>query len=105
MALYAADLYRHAVARRGLPGFERTGKPLMSDRVEYYDIAVLSGDETIASELAIALHSPRAAWPRIAEIARKIDAPDCRIRVTDQSGHTVILVGVATARRYFEVGL
>ena len=40
---------------RGLPGFERTGKPPLRDRVEYYDIEVLSGDETIAFEMSIAL--------------------------------------------------
>jgi hypothetical protein len=71
--------------------------------VESYDFEVLKGDETIAAERPVLLRSPRAAWPRIAELAKKAAAPGCRIRVTNHSGETVILVGAASARRYFEV--
>jgi hypothetical protein len=73
--------------------------------MERYDIEVLNGDKTIAAERSVALHSSKAAWPRIAKLAKTIDAPRCRIRVVDQSGETIILLGVATARRYPDIGL
>jgi hypothetical protein len=71
--------------------------------MERYDFEVLKDNETIAAERSVLLRSPRAAWPRIAELAKKAAGPGCRIRVTNHSGETVILVGAASARRYFEV--
>lgn len=46
--------------------------------------------------------SPSAALagPKIAKLARSINLPGCRIRVREQSGATIILVGVAVAMRY-----
>jgi hypothetical protein len=70
--------------------------------MERYDFEVLKDNETIAAERSVLLRSPRAAWPRIAELAKKAAGPGCRIRVTNP-GETVILVGAASARRYFEV--
>jgi hypothetical protein len=68
------------------------------DRLE-----VLSGDDTIATVQSI-IDDPKALWPRIVELA-KAHAHGCRIRVTDQSGAMVALVGVATALRFGSVAL
>jgi hypothetical protein len=65
-----------------------------------YHFEVLSGDQIVAAERSVALPSPRAAWPWIARIARKAHPPTHRIRVTNQSGETMFLVGIALARRY-----
>lgn len=69
--------------------------------MEPYDFEVLKGDETIVANRAVWLRGARAAWPRIAELAKAAADPECRIRVVDRSGEIVILVGVASARRYF----
>lgn len=66
--------------------------------MERYDFTVLKGDETIAAARAVALEDPRAAWPRVAELAKNFDEPGCRIRVTNAAGEVVVLVGVAAAR-------
>ena len=62
------------------------------------DFEVLSGDDTVATVQSI-IDDPKALWPRIVELA-KTHAQGCRIRVTDQSGAMVALVGVATALRF-----
>ena len=64
-----------------------------------HDFEVLSGDGTIAAVQSIIIVDPKALWPRIVELA-KAHALGCRIRVTDQSGAMVALVGVATALRF-----
>ena len=69
--------------------------------MDSYDFEVLRGDEIVGTKRSIGFHDSRAAWPWIADLARGVDEPGCRIRVTDQYGRIVILVGVATARRYF----
>ena len=63
-----------------------------------HDFEVLSGDDTIAA-VQSTIDDPKAFWPRIVELA-KAHAQGCRIRVTDQSGAMVALVGVATALRF-----
>jgi hypothetical protein len=68
-------------------------------RVEFYDFEVLCGDEIIAAERAVPLHSPRAAWPRIFKLARSVNSPACRIRVKER-GETIILVGASAALAY-----
>lgn len=67
--------------------------------MEHYDFAVLKGDQTIAATRSIAVHGPRAAWSRVVELAKSVDQPGCRIRVTDEAGDVVILVGIDIARR------
>ena len=57
----------------------------------YYNFVVLNGDEVIATMRCLALRSSKAAWPLIARLARNVDAPGCRIRVTDQLGRTQVL--------------
>ena len=67
--------------------------------MKLYDFEVLNGDEVIAAARAISLPSPAAAWPRIAQLAKTIDRPGCRIRVTDEDGAMVIMTGVASVMR------
>jgi hypothetical protein len=58
---------------------------------------VLEGHVVIATA-PFFIETPDALWKKITELAN-FHAQGCRIRVTDQSGATVILVGVATALR------
>jgi hypothetical protein len=46
-----------------------------------------------------------AAWPKIGQLARTVSEPGCKIRVKDEAGGIVILVGVASARRYADAGI
>jgi len=66
--------------------------------LETYDFEVLNDDDDTIAMIRSVIQDSKELWPRIAELA-KIYAPGCRIRVTDQSGEMVILVGVTTARR------
>lgn len=68
--------------------------------MQLYDFEVLRGEEVVEAEISIPLHSTRAAWPRIVKIAKRMNEPGCRIRVREQFGQTIILVGVAAALRY-----
>ena len=68
--------------------------------MELYDFEVLRGEDVIASERAVPLYSPQAAWPKIIRLAKSIKLPRYRIRVKEQAGQTIILVGVAVALRY-----
>ena len=64
-----------------------------------YDFEVLSDGAVIAARRSLALPDIRAAWREIAELARRYDAPGCKIRVKDDAGGIVILTGVAAVRR------
>ena len=63
-----------------------------------YDFEVRQGEKTIACLRAIEIQSARAMWHWIACLAKNYPAPKGRIRVTDQSGEIVILIGIAAAR-------
>jgi hypothetical protein len=67
--------------------------------MQRYDFEVSRGGEMIAADRSILLRGTRAAWPRIAKLATTFDAPGCLIRVKDEAGQTVILVGADSARR------
>ena len=67
--------------------------------MQLYQFEVLKGEEVISAEPAVPLIT-KAAWPKIAKLAKSINLPGCRIRVREQSGETIILVGVAIAIRY-----
>jgi hypothetical protein len=54
----------------------------------------------IASERHVTLQNSTALWSRVAELARSLYAPGRTIRVTNQVGEMVILIGVAAALRY-----
>ena len=72
--------------------------------MQFYQFEVLKGEDVISSEPSVPLHNTRAAWPKIAKLAKRLaksaNSPGCRIRVREQSGETIILVGVAAAIRY-----
>ena len=68
--------------------------------MQFYDFEVLRGDEVIAAERAVALDNSRAAWPKVIGLAEGVEADGCRIRVREQAGDTIILIGAAAARRY-----
>jgi hypothetical protein len=65
--------------------------------MERYDFEVLDGDETVARLQSI-VEGANSLWPRIKELA-SAHSPGCQIRVIDQSGEMVMLVGVTAARR------
>jgi hypothetical protein len=71
-----------------------------AEPVDAYDIEVRQGEETITSLRSVELPHLSAVWSLIAELAKKVSSPDCRVRVTDRSGKTVISVGIATARLF-----
>jgi hypothetical protein len=73
--------------------------------MKLYDFEVLKDGVVISTSHAIALPDLAAAWPMIAAMAKTVDEPRGRIRVTDEAGGIVILTGVATARRYADVDL
>ena len=65
-----------------------------------YRFEVLNKGEVIAVQPAVPLRDTKAAWPKIAKIARKISLPGCCIRVRDPSGEIVILIGAAAAQHH-----
>ena len=64
-----------------------------------YDFEVLKDGAIIAAEQTIALPDTGAAWPKIAELAKTFDEPGHKIRVRDEAGGIVILIGVTALRR------
>ena len=67
-------------------------------QMQHYNFAVLKNDETIAARKSIELPDLKAAWSQVTELARTIDEPGSRIRVTNRAGEVEILAGVAIAR-------
>jgi hypothetical protein len=67
--------------------------------MDLYDFEVLRGEEVIAAERSVPLHSPKAAWPKIVKLAKALKLTGCRIRVKEH-GETIILIGAAVALRY-----
>jgi hypothetical protein len=70
-----------------------------------YDFELLNDGAVIAASRSIALPDLAAAWPKIGQLARTVSEPGCKIRVKDEAGGIVILVGVASARRYADAGI
>jgi hypothetical protein len=64
-----------------------------------YDFEVLKDGAVIAAQQTIVLPDTRAAWPKIAELAKAFDGPGHNIRVKDEAGGIVILIGIAALRR------
>src|ERR1700761_8030891 len=54
--------------------------------METYDFEVLRGDETVAAVHSIKLPNSKAVWPQVAELAKQVYEPGCRIRVTNRWG-------------------
>jgi hypothetical protein len=67
--------------------------------MKHYDFDVVRGGTVIAAERSIVLPELAAVWLKIAELARAVEEPGCKIRIKDQAGRNIILVGVAVARR------
>jgi hypothetical protein len=65
-----------------------------------YDFEVLKGEEIIAAEPGVLLLDTRAAWPKIARMAKRISLPGCRIRVREQFVEAIILIGASAAQLY-----
>ena len=63
-----------------------------------YDFEVLKDDTVIAADQAIALADARAAWPKVAELAKTFNEPGHKIRVRDEAGGIVMLIGVVALR-------
>jgi hypothetical protein len=78
------------------------GPPCVSavrdEEMKQYDFEVLRDGAVIVAERSIVLPELAAVWSKIAELGRAVKEPGCKIRVKDQAGRIVILVGVATAR-------
>ena len=69
--------------------------------MEVYDFEVLKCGAVIAAKQSIALPDPSAAWPKIAKLAKTFNDPGCAIRVKDEAGGIVILIGVTAISRLF----
>ena len=69
--------------------------------MQRYDFEIQRNDETIAAVRSVELPGPGAIWLRVSELAQNAFASGCRIRVTNQTGEIVLLIGVAAARLSF----
>jgi hypothetical protein len=68
--------------------------PRKSEEMKHYDFEVQRGGTVIVAECSIVLPELAAVWSKIGELARAVEEPGCKIRVKDQVGRIVILVGV-----------
>jgi hypothetical protein len=66
--------------------------------VKLHDFEVLKGDRVVSARRSVVIGDLKDAWPVIIEMAMATKEAGCRIRVTDETGAIVILIGVATAR-------
>jgi len=69
--------------------------------MKHYEFEVLKRDGAIiVGPHSVALPNLDAVWSRISDLAREVEGPGYKVRVKDETGGIVILVGVATARRF-----
>jgi hypothetical protein len=73
--------------------------------VHLHDFEVLKGDRVVSARRSVAVADLKNAWPVIAEMAMATKEAGCRLRVTDETGAIVILIGVAAARLSYEPAL
>ena len=66
--------------------------------VKLHDFEVLKGDRVVLARRSVVIGDLKDAWPVITEMAMTSKEAGCRVRVTDETGAIVILIGVATAR-------
>ena len=66
--------------------------------MELYDFEIRKGDELIGSARSVEISESRAAWPKVMELAARVNDPGCRILVTNASHEIVIRIGVNAAR-------
>ena len=65
--------------------------------MQRYNFTVLKRDETIAAMKSIELPDLKSAWSHVTELARSVEEPGSRIRVTNPAGEVEILAGVSIA--------
>jgi hypothetical protein len=63
-----------------------------------YDFEVLKDEALVASMRSIRLPDVGATWTMILALAKSIDEPGHKIRVKDQAGGIVILIGIVALR-------
>jgi hypothetical protein len=71
--------------------------------MQQYRLDLLIGNETIAPAQLFMLPDLSMVWSTIGAIASNIDEPGHLIRVSNEVGEILILVGVTTARRHLVV--
>jgi hypothetical protein len=64
-----------------------------------YRFNVFNRDQTVAANQSVIFSNARAVWPKVTELAWSIGESGGQIKVTDQAGQVVVLVGVNSARR------
>jgi hypothetical protein len=64
-----------------------------------YHVNVLTKDQTVAASQSLDLGPSQTIWAKLAKLAWSVGEVGGQIRVTDQAGKLVILVGVRSARR------
>ena len=68
--------------------------------MKLHDFEVLKDDRVVSARRAVVVRELKDAWPIIAEMAMATKEVGCSVRVTDETGGIVILLGVAAARRH-----
>ena len=68
--------------------------------MDLFDIEVVRGGEIIAAERSVALENSKAAWPKVAEVARNFSKSGAQIRVMNKAREITILIGVNSMQRY-----
>ena len=66
--------------------------------MQRFSFEVLQSGRSITVLRSVRLPDLNTVWDKVAELAEGIEAPGSQIRVTDESGHTVVLVGVAPSQ-------
>ena len=64
-----------------------------------YHFHVLNRDQTVATIQSLVCSNSKAVWSKVTELAWNVGEIGGQIKVTDQSGGLVVLVGVNSARR------
>jgi hypothetical protein len=67
--------------------------------MERFGFEIQQGEATLSTLRSVETRGPRAMWQRVAELAKSVGAPGCRIKVKDQSGQIVLLIGVSAVLR------
>jgi hypothetical protein len=73
--------------------------------VKLYHPEALRDGVIIAASRSIVLPDLAAVWREIAKLSRTVDGPCGKIRVKDEAGRIVVLVGAAAARPCADAGL
>jgi hypothetical protein len=64
-----------------------------------YRFEVFDRHQTVAANQSFVFCNARDVWPKVTELAWAIGESGGQIKVTDQAGRLVVLVGVNSARR------